>query len=81
MPKTRRKKINTRPRTVYGSPNITAAVVTSGDHGKQGKNPKAKDIFTGRVYTGINTSKKYPYGSTRQGFKSKAAKILDGEAL
>lgn len=75
MPKTRRTKTNRSP--LIGSRNIALAVVEDGVRvkvkghrtapgSKMIPDKDAKPVFVGRVYTGVNTGKKYPYASARQ---------------
>jgi hypothetical protein len=77
MAKTRRKKINTSPRTVFGRQSRPAAVEaghrikTSGIRKKPEETKKAsadaKPIFISRVYTGVNKGRVYPYAGAKRG--------------
>lgn len=64
MAKTRRVKRNTSPRK---NQQITLVVVEEGSRYAARKDNEAKPVFLGRVYTGINKGKVYPYASTKRG--------------
>lgn len=75
MAKTRRKKMNKSP---PGNNHISLRVVEQGARikvsghrtaagSKMIPNAKAKPVFVGRVYTGVNTGKVYPYASVKRG--------------
>lgn len=76
MPKTRRTKTNRSPRTSFGR-HVDPVAVDQGSRLKttgvrkniadtKGAGKDAKPVFVGRVYTGINTGKVYPYASTKR---------------
>jgi hypothetical protein len=74
MAKTRRKKQNRSPK---GNPQIQYAVVETGmllkvaghrsDPKKLIPSKVAKPVNIGRVYTGINKGKVYPYAGAKRG--------------
>jgi hypothetical protein len=75
MPKTRRKKINRSP---IKNQQINLYVVEQGariavnghrtaEGSKMSPNAKAKPVFVGRTYTGVNKGKAYPYASRKRG--------------
>jgi hypothetical protein len=74
MAKTRRKKLNRSP---IKNQQINLFVVEEGARiacnghrmppKKMSPNAKAKPVFVGRVYTGVNKGKEYPYASAKRG--------------
>lgn len=78
MSKTRRRKINKSPKG-FGSRNVALRTVEQGfrvqvaghrtaEGSKMVLAKGAKPVFVGRVYTGENTGKTYPYaGAKRSG--------------
>lgn len=77
MAKTRRKKINSSPRTPFG-PNVAAYVVEQGirvkvkghrtaEGTKMQPDAKARPVHVGRTYTGKNMGKVYPYAGVKRG--------------
>jgi hypothetical protein len=74
MAKTRRKKLNRSP---IKNQQINLFVVEEGARiacnghrmppKKMSPNAKAKPVFVGRVYTGVNKGKVYPYASAKRG--------------
>lgn len=92
MAKTRRTKRNGK--APLHSRNVKIFVVKPGEQVRLAggarkdepvkTNPKAKPIFLGRVYTGVNTGKVYPYAGTKRGGsgsltlrKGKTVHVLD----
>lgn len=75
--KTRRKKINASPRTIYGRQSRPvvmakgATIKTTGVRAKRdetkGAGKDAKNIFVDRTYTGINKGRNYPYAGAKRG--------------
>lgn len=74
--KTRRTKQNRSPLTAFGR-HVKPVAVDQGHRLKttgarkvlsetKGAGKDAKPVFIGRVYTGMNTGKKYPYASTKR---------------
>lgn len=86
MAKTRRHKINRSPK--IGSRNIELRVAEQGfrvqvaghrtaEGSRMIPSKNAKPVFVGRVYTGENTGKTYPYASKkRSGMSSHERAIL-----
>lgn len=93
MAKTRRKKINRRPSSIFGR-HVRAAVVEQGALIRtsgvrkvvtetKGAGKDAKTIHVARVYTGVAKGKRYPYAGAKRGGRPiplTAAQILDAEA-
>lgn len=77
MAKTRRKKMNTSPRTPYGQqckPAFLEAGIRVKVKGhrtapgtKMQPDKDAKPVYVGRVYTGHNKGKDYPYAGAKRG--------------
>lgn len=76
MAKTRNKKRNSSPKSVFG--NSEARVVTNGfrvqvaghrtaEGSKMIPSKDAKPVFVGRVYTGVPRGKSYPYAGVKRG--------------
>lgn len=77
MAKTRRKKINSSPRTPFG-PNVKAFVIDEGIRvkikghrtapgSKMQPDKDARPVHVGRVYTGKAKGKVYPYAGVKRG--------------
>lgn len=75
MAKTRRTKTNRSPKN--SSPNVRFAVVEEGikvkikghrtaPGSKMQPDKDARPVFLGRVYTGVNRGKSYPYASEKR---------------
>lgn len=88
MAKTRRKKINKRPTKIFK--NSKVIVVENGmgvkvagyrSEGKQivAKGETVKAIHIGRVYTGVNYGKTYPYAGKKRGGATPGADVQDIE--
>jgi len=88
MPKTRRKKLNTRPQKLYANSKVvvvengfgvkTKGFRAEGDQ-KPSKDEKTKAIHIGRVYTGVPRGKTYPYAGKKRG--GERVQDIEGEML